>query len=295
MAKRNALIRKLNLKDALFFFGPLIAFYAVFYLFSTGFLIYASLHRMSISLRNPRPVGLENFQLLLTDPNFLTALQNNIVFALVAIIAGLTLGFFIAVTLSAGIRAKSLLYVVFLLPTLMPLALIASVFRVLLESRFGGVNEALRTIGLDGLAMNWLIDPTLAFGVVCILFIYMIGLPVMYYTANLATINTSVLEAAVLDGARTGRLMREILFPLMKGTHRTIVLSTLLMSFRAFDIVFFSTQGGPAGATQIAGTYVYRYSTSGTNIGYGSAAALVVMGVALILATLQLLWTRGRS
>jgi ABC-type sugar transport system permease subunit len=89
--------------------------------------------------------------------------------------------------------------------------------------------------------------------------------------------------------------MREILFPLMKGTHRTIVLSTLLMSFRAFDIVFFSTQGGPAGTTQIAGTYVYRYSTTGTNIGYGSAAALVVMVVALVLATLQLLWTRSRS
>lgn len=295
MAKRRALIRKLHLRDALFFFGPLIVFYAVFYLFSTAFLVYASLHRMSLSLRTPRLVGWDNYQLLLTDQNFLTALQNNIIFALIAIVAGLTIGFFIAVALSVGVRAKSFMYAVFLLPTLMPLALIASVFRVLLESRFGGVNEALRAVGLDALAMHWLIDPTLAFGVVCTLFIYMIGLPVMYYTANLATINTSLIEAAVLDGARTLRIMREVLFPLMKGTHRTIVLSTLLMSFRAFDIVFFSTEGGPAGTTEIAGTYVYRFSTSGNNIGYGAAAALVVMLVALIIATLQLLWTRGRS
>ena len=295
MTRRRALIRKLGLKDALFFFGPLILFYSVFYLFSTGFLIYASLQRMAISLRNPRFVEFDNFRLLLTDPNFLTALQNNIIFAVVAIMAGLTIGFFIAVTLSAGVRAKSLIYAVFLLPTLMPLALIASVFRMLLESRFGGLNETLRGLGLDVLALNWLIEPTLAFGVVCMLFVYLIGLPVMYYTANLATINTSVLEAAVLDGAKTGRVMREILFPLMKGTHRTIVLSTLLLSFRAFDVVFFSTQGGPAGTTEIAGTYVYRFSTTGTNIGYGSAAALIVMIVALILATLQLFWTRGRS
>lgn len=295
MAKRRALIRRLSWKDALFFFGPLAAFYAVFYLFSTGFLVFAAMHRMSISLRNPKPVGLGNFELLFTDPAFWTALTNNVIFAGVAIAAGLSIGFFIAVALSAGIRAKSFFFAVFLLPTLMPMAMIASVFRILLESRFGGVNETLRAVGLDAFAMNWLIDPTLAFGVVCTIFIYTIGLPIMYYTANLATINTSVLEAAVLDGARTRRIMREILFPLMKGTSRTIVLSTLLMSFRTFDIVFFSTEGGPAGATEIAGTYVYRYSTTGTNVGYGASAALVVMVVAFAIAFLQLLWTRRQS
>ena len=67
------------------------------------------------------------------------------------------------------------------------------------------------------------------------------------------------------------------------------------MSFRAFDIVFFSTEGGPAGATEIAGTYVYRYSTTGTNVGYGASAALVVMVVAFVVAFLQLLWTRRQS
>ena len=221
MSRRRALIRKPGWKDALFFFGPLAAFYAVFYLFSTGFLIFAALHRLPIWLRNPKFTGLLNFDLLLADPAFWSALTNNLIFAGVAIGAGLTLGFFIAVALSAGVRAKSFFVAIFLLPTLMPMALIASVFRILLESRFGGVNAALRAVGLDRLALSWLMDPTLAFGVVCIIFVYTIGLPIMYYTANLATINTSVLEAAVLDGARTPRIMREILFPLMKGTSRT--------------------------------------------------------------------------
>lgn len=295
MKSAKPLICKPRLRDVAFFFGPLIVFYSVFYLFSTGFLIFTSFQKISISLKNGRFIGWRNFELLLTDPNFLGALWNNIVFASVSIFAGLTLGFIIAVTLSSGRRGKGLLYSVFLLPTLMPLALVASVFRVLLESRFGGLNSALRSVGLDELALNWLIDPTLAYGVVVVLFVYMIGLPIMYYTANLSAINTSVLEAAVLDGARTGRIMREILFPLMRGTHRTIILSTILMSFRAFDIVFFSTQGGPAGTTEITGTYVYRFSTSGTNVGYGSAAALVVMAVALCIAALQLLWTRKKT
>lgn len=251
-----------------------------------------SFQKISIALRNGRWTGFRNYELLLTDPNFLNALKNNMVFAIVAIVAGLTLGFLIAVSLSSGVRKRSYFYAVFLLPSLMPLALVASVFRTMLEARFGGVNMFLRSIGLEELAMNWLIDPTLAYGVVCILLVYLIGLPILYYTANLATINTSLLEAAVLDGAKTPRLVWEILFPLMKGTHRTIILSTILTSFRAFELVFFSTGGGPSGATEITGTYVYDFSTAGTNIGYASAAALVVMIVSLLIAVVQFLFQR---
>ena len=295
MKDQRPLISRPGWHDIAFFFGPLIGFYALFYLFSTGFLIFTAFQKVSIALRNPRFVGWKNFELLLTDPAFLAALKNNIIFAGTSIAAGLSLGFIIAVFLAAGHRGKGLFYAIFLLPTLMPLALVASVFRVLLESRFGGVNETLRAIGLESLAQSWLIDPTLAYGVVMILFVYMIGLPILYYTANLSALNSSILEAAVLDGAGPLRIMREMLFPLMRATHRTIVLSTVLMSFRAFDIVFFSTQGGPAGVTEITGTYVYRFSTSGLNIGYGSSAALVVMIFALFIAAVQVLWTRRRS
>jgi raffinose/stachyose/melibiose transport system permease protein len=295
MTTKPPLITRASWADMAFFFGPLVIMYLVFYVFSLGFLLYTSLHRVNISLTGGRWVGFDNFRLLLTDGNFLTALANNLVFATVAIGAGLTLGFFIAVTLSTGVRRKGLFYVAFLLPSLMPLALIASVFRVLLESRFGALNETLRAVGLEALAMGWLIEPTLAYGVVVILFVYLIGLPVMYYTAAMSTINTSVIEAAVLDGAGTWQIMRQILFPLLRATHKTIIVSTVLMTFRAFDIVFFSTQGGPSGMTEITGTYVYRFSTSGNNIGYGSAAALLVMIISLVISILQLFMSRSRT
>jgi ABC-type sugar transport system permease subunit len=288
MKKPQNLLTKMSAKEFFFFFGPLLVIYAIYYLFSTGFLVYTSLQKVSIALVNGKWVGLRNFELLLTDPRFLIALKNNFLFAGVAIGAGLTIGFLIAVLISSGTRGRSMLYTIFLLPTLMPLALIATVFRTSLEARMGALNETLRAIGLDAFALNWLIEPNLAIGVVCILFVYLIGLPIMYYVANLSTINTSLIEAAILDGAKTPRLMWEILFPLMKGTHRTIIISTLLTSFRAFDIVFFSTGGGPGGVTEITGTYVYGFSTSGSNVGYGSAAALIAMLAALLISLIQL-------
>jgi raffinose/stachyose/melibiose transport system permease protein len=282
------LTRRPGWREMLFFFGPLVVIYAVFYVFSSGFLLFASVQKLSIALTNGRFVGLKNFELLLTDPRFLNAFLNNMIFAVASIAAGLTIGFYIAVSLSTGVRGRAFFYAVFLLPALMPMALVASVFRTMLESRFGAINVFLTDIGLSALTQNWLIDPTLAYGVVIILFVYVIGLPVLYYTANLSTINTSLLESAVLDGAGTWRLMGGILFPLLKGTHRTIVISTLLTSFRAFDIVFFSTGGGPAGATEITGTYVYNFSTSGTNVGYGSAAAVIVLVLTLLISAIQL-------
>lgn len=288
MKPEKRLTSRAGVRDLLFFFGPLLVIYCIFYFFSSGFLVFASLHKLSMALTNGTFVGLRNFELLLTDPRFLGAFLNNMIFAATSIAAGLTIGFFIAVSLSTGVRGRSFFYAVFLLPALMPMALVASVFRTMLEARFGAVNLFLNDIGLSALAQNWLIEPSLAYGVVVTLFTYVIGLPVLYYTANLSTINTSLLESAVLDGAGTWRLMGGILFPLMKGTHRTIVVSTLLTSFRAFDIVFFSTGGGPSGKTEITGTYVYNFSTSGTNVGYGSAAAVTVLVVTLLISALQL-------
>lgn len=292
MSKQKSIIHRLRPLEAVLFFGPLVLVFAVYYVFSTGFLLYTSLQRISLALVNGKWVGMQNFELLLSDPRFLKAFLNNIIFACVSVGAALTIGFFIAVTLSATWRARTLLYTIFLLPALMPLSLVASVFRTILETRFGLVNVLLSDIGLGWMAQNWLIDPTLAYGVVIILFVYIIGLPVLYYTANLSTINMSLIESAVIDGAGTWRLFVEILFPIMKGTHRTIIVSTMLTSFRAFDIVFFSTGGGPAGATEITGTYVYTFSTSGANVGYGSAAAVATLLITLILSGLHSQFSR---
>ena len=284
----RTLTRKPGIRAFAIFFGPLIAFYALFYFFSVAFLVRTSFQNVSLSFRNAVYVGLENYRLLLDDPRFIDAVRNNLVFAAVAVVAAMTIGFFISVALWAGVRGRALLYAVFLLPTLMPIALVASVFRTMLESRFGSINEFLRDIGLEALAQRWLIDPDLAYGVIMVMFVYLIGLPILYYTSNLAIINTSALESAVLDGANPLRLMSQILFPIMRNTHKTVTLSTVLMSFRAFDIVFFSTGGGPAGRTEITGTYVYHHTTSGIKVGFGSAAAVLVLLVSLVVSAVQL-------
>lgn len=289
--------RSPDLKAALLFLSPLAIVYVVYFGYSLVFLGRTSLTKTSITFFNSTWVGLQNFVTLLGDSTFLRSIGNTLFFGLLSVVAALTVGFFIAAALASGVRAKRLLFVIFLVPTLMPTSLVATLFGSMLQERYGLVNIIFRSVGLDALAQPWLTDPGLAFGVVSIIFCYLIGLPIMYFTADFSTLPTDSLEAALLDGAGTFRILRSIVFPMMRATQVTIVLSLLLGAFRALEVVLFSTQGGPGQQTEIVGTYIYGFATSsGSSIGLVSAASIIVLLVAFLISIVQIILSRpGRS
>lgn len=283
-------------RTVLLFLSPLFVVYAIYFVYSIVFLVNTSMTRVSITFLNPLFVGFKNFEQLIGDPVFRGSILNNLVFAAISIGAALTIGFFIAVALATGVRAKRFFYAIFLLPALMPVSLVATIFGSMLEQRYGVLNETLRAIGLGELARPWLTEPGLAYGVVAVLFCYLIGLPIMYYTADLSGVNTSAIEAALLDGAGAFRIMRSVIFPMMSATHLTVILALLLGSFRALEVVLFSTGGGPADSTDIVGTYIYGFATSsGPTIGFVAAASIIVLLIALVIAIVQMILTRPRK
>jgi raffinose/stachyose/melibiose transport system permease protein len=280
------------LATAAVFLAPLLAFYGLYYLFAFGFLITTSREQTSLSFTDVIPVGWNNFRLVLTDPYFHRAVVNNLIFAGVSIGVALTLGFFLAVVLSSGIRARRFFYVVFLLPSLIPMSLFATVFGRMLETDHGAINQTLRNVGLGALAQDWLGNEKAAYAALFLLLTYMVGLPIMYYTSDLTTANTAVLESAQIDGAGTWQTFRLILFPMLRNAHRTVILSVLLGSFRWFDQVYFSTHGQPGGRTAITGTYLYDSTLGQDRVGYASAAAVIVLVLALGVSAIQVIVQR---
>ena len=280
-------------RAALLFLLPLLVVYGVYFGYGFFFLAKTSLQRVGISFIDPIMVGFDNYALLAGNDVFRQSIVNNLAFAAISVVAALTIGFFISVALAAGTRPRRLLQVVFIVPALMPLSLVATIFGTMLQQRFGVLNETLRAIGLDSLAQPWLTDPGLAFASVMVLFCYLIGLPILYYTADLSALNTDPIEAALIDGAGTFRIMRSVIFPMMASTHVTVILALLLGSFRALEQVLFTTGGGPAGRTEVVGTFLYRFTTDpGSLTGFVSAAAMVVLALALIISLVQLAITR---
>jgi len=278
------------------FVAPLLVLFAVFLLYGFYFIVHASFFNETLSFRDAKYVSWDNYRMAIEDSRFLHSIVNNLAFAAAAIVISVSVGCVISVVLSIGIKGSKFLGALFFIPSFMPLALIAMVFSIMLEYRFGTLNGLFHGIGLDFLAQRWLSDPKLAYMSVISISVFLIGLPMMYYNADMTTIDSSILESAVIDGAGLGRMMWNILFPLLKNAHKTIILSTLLGSFREFERVFLLTQGGPAGTTENTSVYIYSFARSaGANIGFVCATSVIVLLIALSISVVQLLAFRTKA
>lgn len=287
--KLNKKSQKRNNRAGFLFLLPLIVIVIGLLGYSFYFLSVNSFRDVTITFRHTEFTGLANYKTVLTDLKFWRSLLNTFILSAANIFCGLTFGFFIAIVLNFKMKGKRFFHALFFIPSMLPIALMAAVFSSMLEYKNGIINQLLRGVGLDVLAQRWLADPRLAIFSVCSVSVFLIGIPIMYYTADLTTISDSVLEAATMDGAKTRHQLFLVIYPMLKNTHKTIILSMLLGGFREMERVFLMTDGGPGGKTEIIGTYIYRATRSaGSNIGLVCAAAIVVLIVAFLISFIQL-------
>lgn len=285
----------INNRDGYLFLLPLLIIFIGLLGYSFYFLLSNSLRDVTITFRQSEFVGLKNYETIIKDKTFWRSLLNTFVLSTANIFCGLTIGFMVSIVLNFRIQGKRFFHALFFIPSMLPIALMATVFGSMLEYRSGIVNVILRGAGLEVLAQRWLADPRLAIWAVCTVSIYLIGIPIMYYTADLTTLNKSVLEAATIDGATMRHQLFFIIYPMLKNTHKTIILSMLLGGFREMERVFLMTDGGPGGSTEIIGTYIYRATRSaGSNIGLVCAASVIVLIVAFVISFIQLKMTKNR-
>lgn len=277
----------------LLFILPALLIVCGLLIFSFAFMLKkTSFFKVGLTFIDAKYIGIKkNFQLILRDKkNFVKALINTFVFATARILIFTTIGYLLAVGLTFKFKGlKFVNAILFFAPTLIPIALLALVFRNLFENKTGTINQVLRFLHLDILTVNWLGRPTSAYIAIIILGAFTIGVAIMYYSADLTTVSQDVINAAIIDGASFSKIVIYILFPLMKNTHKTIIVAMLIGGIRAFGEVFMLTNGGPGGSTEIIGTYLYNYiSSGGSYIGYASALSLITMIIALILSIIQI-------
>lgn len=295
MTKKKQIGHKKN-KEGYLFLLPLILIFIGLLGYSFYFLLVNSFHNVTITFRSVEFAGFNNYKTVITDAKFWKSLLNTFLLSSANIFCGLTIGFIISIILNFRIKGKRFFHALYFIPSMLPIALMATVFGSMLEYKTGIVNQMLRSVGLDFLAKRWLADPRLAMWAVCSISIYLIGIPIMYYMADLTTISTSVLEAATIDGAGFRHQVFLVIYPMLKNTHKTIILSMLLGGFREMERVMLMTDGGPGGATDIIGTYIYRATRSaGSNIGLVCAASVLVLLVAFLISFVQLKLTQQKG
>jgi raffinose/stachyose/melibiose transport system permease protein len=240
-------------------------------------------------------VGLDNFSEFLDEPAGKDVVEHTLLLALVYVLGVNALGLGLALGLQSTLRTRGVLRALFFLPAVMSPLVVAYVWKFILDAN-GPLNEGLEAVGLDGVAQAWLGKPDTALLAIAVVMIWQFsGYHMLIYLAGLQGVQQELQEAAAVDGASTWRRFRDITLPLLLPAITIGVAFSTITALTVFDQVMALTGGGPAGATDTLGTYVYKQAFANGRYGYSAAVALVLVAVVGLVAFVQLRALRRRA
>ncbi|GAA1704003.1 sugar ABC transporter permease [Kribbella yunnanensis] len=231
--------------------------------------------------------GITNYTKVLTDPDFLAALKNTGVFISVSTVAHLLLGLAFAMMLNTQLLSgvtKAVFRIVYILPWLFTIAVIAVIWRLLLDPS-GVVNYVLHTLGVVQEGVNWLGDPGTALWAVTFVNIWS-GYPFFMISllAGLQGIPHDLYEAAAVDGANPVQRFLNVTLPQLRPVIISMAVLDLIWTSQQFALIWMTTGGGPLNSTEMLSTYTYKRAFSEYEFATASAAAVIVLLLTMVLA-----------
>ncbi len=236
-------------------------------------------------------VGLDNFKKITRDPLFSNAIENTVVWMVAAIIIPTGGGLILALLLNEGIRAANIYKSLFYFPISLSLAVIGQVWIWIYQPRWGLLNVTLRSVGLDEYARAWLAKADSALPAIIAAWSWQqIGLGMVIFLAGLTSVPTELTEAAQIDGANRWQSLRHVVIPLLRPASIVVIALAVINSLKSFDMVYIMTKGGPFHSSDTLAMFVYNESFQKYYMGYGSAAAVVLFLIALVVVALYFFW-----
>ena len=271
---------------------PAIAFFLVFALGPLIAAVYLSFLNWD-GISPPTWVGLGNWTRAFSDPVTLHAIFLTVQVMVLSWLIQTPISLLLGVFLAGYQRYRTILSIFYFLPLLFSAVAIGLIWSSSMLSSDGALNTLLKSIGASSLAKNWLGDPRLAlYAIVVVIAWQFIPFHTLLYQAGARQIPQVLYEAARIDGAGTIQQFFYITLPQLKYTVITSTVLILTGSLTYFDVVFVMTGGGPGYATRILPLQMYITAFQNTQIGYGSAIA-VILAVAGVILSLFLLRITG--
>jgi multiple sugar transport system permease protein len=274
----------------LLFLAPALVMLAVFTVLPALWATYISF--TDLALAGPKALdytftGLRNYGKLLADERFHNSIWLSLQYTLYTNIGQFVLGMAAALILNRRkLSGQNLLLAVIVLPMVIPGITQALIWSSMFGAEAHGTLN--RLIGFLGIEPVLWTRTAPMLSIVLVNFWNNTGFAMILFLAGLESIPKEVLESATIDGANGWQLLTRIKLPLI----RYVVLLWLLLNtigcFGMFDLVFALTRGGPGNATELMGIYVYNQGFQYFELGYGSAAAMVMLLISLVLAFIYL-------
>jgi len=237
----------------------------------------------------PQFVGIANYIRLFKDRVFYTAIGNNLKWIVSFVTIPVIMGLVLAMALNSKIFGARVIKAAFFMPYILSFVVIGLIFGWMYHPAGGLLNSILKAIGLGWLTSGWLADPKLATWCIIAAALWrQVGYVMILYLAGLQAIDTSLVDAAKVDGSNNWQLFRHVILPQLSPVTAIVIIISIIDSLRSFDAVFIMTRGGPAGSTTVLAYFMYNEAFNNYNMGYGAAIAVCMFFITAIVIFIYL-------
>lgn len=228
-------------------------------------------------------IGLEHYARLASDPIVRLALRNTVLWVTVGALSQFALGMIAALALHRQLRGIGILRVLVLLPWLLPSVVSANMWRLMLDSRLGVINDVMIRLGLTDSPRAWFTSPETALFEVLVVELWK-NFPffTLFILAGLQAIPQELYDASGVDGASAWQRFRTMTVPLLAPVIVAAIILRVIGLFNSPDVLLILTGGGPGNATQTIS--LYGFQTAYLKFDFGYAAAISVLALACLMA-----------
>lgn len=228
-------------------------------------------------------VGFLQYEKLFSDERFHVAAINIVIFGGLFILICLFLGVTLAILLDQKIRAEGAIRAVFLYPMALSFIVTGTVWKWMLNPGLG-LEKLMHDWGWSSFKFDWLVNEDMAIYTLVIAAVWQSsGFVMALFLAGLRGVDSNIIKAAQLDGAKMTTIYRRIILPFLRPVFFSAFMILAHIAIKSFDLVMALTGGGPGYATDLPATYMYTMVYTRNQMGLGSASAMMMLGAILAI------------
>ncbi len=269
----------------LMFLAPNLLIFCLFIIVPAFMGLRMSLFEWSL-LDDSKFIWLMNFQELLHDSMFWLTLKNTLVYVVSVVPVLGIVALMLALLLAGEGRGMGVFRAIYYVPTMLSMIIVGIAWRWLLGYDLGIINYLLKLLGHK--PVPWLTDGIMAN--VSLIFVTLwtrAGYFMMMFIGGLQAIPKTYYEAAQIDGSSSITTFRRITLPLLKPIILVVVVLATIEAFKAYELVFVLTQGGPGTSTKFIVQYIYQAAFQEDKMGYGAAMSVILLVIIGIITLFQ--------
>lgn len=302
--KGKTLQKKASIKDvnkyAYYFLAPFFITYAIFNLYPTLYTIVLSFLDVSGFEIVGKFVGFQNFTNLFNNNVFIQSVKNTAILWTVNFIPQITLAMILAYWFTNNrlkLKGQNLFKSLFYFPNIMTAASVAVIFYTLFSYPRGPINQILIGIGVLETPFDFFRNVFFTRGIVSFIQFWMwYGQTTLVLISGILSIDESLYEAAIIDGATAWQSFTKITLPLIRPITLYVMITSLIGGLQMFDIPLLLTNGGPNGSVETIMTYIYKQAfQGGRNISIASTASVVLLLITMLASLLVIIYFRRSS